>query len=311
MAALRSPDLIQTDFRFQKKRTDPSPETRSLLISTLTAERLTSRRAALERITRLAVTRLPDRGVCDLVADLIQPWSVAITMEVLDAGWARRPAYSFLARNAPGNLTASPASSGVSGLLRSKAAGWLLRRMFRGPAAMARRSLFLGLSQTLPAFLTHAWLTLLQNPHQMARLRLDPSLMLGAVEELLRHAGHVQTLYREATAPLMTGKALIAAGDRVILQMASANRDPARFADPHRLDLGRRVVSHVALGAGPHSCAGAATVRVLASMATGAFLARWESVRLCGEVSWNRGPTLSWPVFLPVALGARPDVMDL
>jgi cytochrome P450 len=231
-AALRSPKLVRTDFRIRKRRTDPSLQTRSLLISSLTPERLMRHQAAFERITKRAFTLLPDHGVRDLIACLIQPWSLAISLEILDSGWASAPVHCFLARNAPGSLAATARASGFPGCMKTKASAWLLKRVFRGPAGMARRTIMLGLTQTLPAFLASAWLALLQNPEEMARLRSSPSLLPSAMEELLRHAGQVRNLYREAIAPCSIGAAEIAAGDYVALRIAFANRDAARFEDP-------------------------------------------------------------------------------
>jgi cytochrome P450 len=167
-----------------------------------------------------------------------------------------------------------------------------------------------GLSDTLPSFLGNALLDLLRNPAEFARLRADPDVATRGVEELLRHAGLVHTLVRTATADVDIGGLRIANGDRVMLKLAAANHDPGRFPDADRLDVARKAGGHVALGAGPHSCAGALVVRMAAGVAIGTFTAQFTAAELAGPVEWHEGSTLTWPVSLPAILrraGYAPD----
>lgn len=113
-----------------------------------------------------------------------------------------------------------------------------------------RTPAFVALSQTLPCFLANAWLALCRHPSELARLRAEPVLMPRAIEELLRYAGLARTLFRLATEDIDLGGIRIAEGERVRLMLASANRDPAQFPDPDRLDFTRRSAGQLALGAG-------------------------------------------------------------
>jgi hypothetical protein len=164
----------------------------------------------------------------------------------------------------------------------------------------AGKSLRTGVAETLPSFLANAFLDLLRNPAEFARLRADASVMPRAVEELLRHAGLVHTLVRTATADVDIAGVRIARGEKAMLKVAEANLDGDRFAEPDRLDVSRRVSGHVALGAGAHSCAGAVLVRMAAAFVIGAFAARFSAVEMNGPVEWHRGSTLSYPVSIPV-----------
>ena len=155
------------------------------------------------------------------------------------------------------------------------------------------KPLSIGLTDTLPGFLANALHNLIGDPDEFARLRSEQDVMPRAVEELLRHAGLVHTLVRTATADIEIDGVHIANGDRVILKLAEANRDADRFADADRLDVSRKIVGHLALGAGPHSCAGAVVVRMATAMVVGAFTAKFAAAELAGAVQSHEGSTVS------------------
>jgi hypothetical protein len=85
--------------------------------------------------------------------------------------------------------------------------------------------------------------------------------------------------------------------------VGSANRDPHQFPDPNRLHFARDVAGHLALGSGPHYCAGSSLVRVMTATATQTLLARCSEPRLGGPVGWSCGSMLIWASSLPVVLG--------
>ena len=103
------------------------------------------------------------------------------------------------------------------------------------------------------------------------------------MEEFLRYDGTVQFMYREAGEDLTIGGRSIRKGQLVYLMFAAANRDPARFPDPERLDVRRRFDVHLAFGHGPHYCLGAALARMEATIAFSALLRRCQELRLTGE----------------------------
>ena len=143
---------------------------------------------------------------------------------------------------------------------------------------------------------------LLTQPNQWLRLRGDPSLLGTAVEELLRFESSLQLNNRLATAPLRIGNVELPAGSFITLAIGSANRDPAQFRHPDRLDLGRKPNPHLAFGQGAHACAGMNVARLEARIAFGRLLARCPDLRLRG--SPQRDPRIrfrGWRT-LPVAL---------
>ncbi|MEV0049826.1 cytochrome P450 [Saccharopolyspora shandongensis] len=121
---------------------------------------------------------------------------------------------------------------------------------------------------------------LLQHPDQWAALRTEPDLVNPAVEELMRYLTVVSVLARVALEDVELDGHLVKAGSTVVLAMAAANRDPAKFADPHTLDLRRGPVGHVGFGHGPHQCLGQQLARMEMRVAFPALAARFPGLRL-------------------------------
>ena len=160
--------------------------------------------------------------------------------------------------------------------------------------------------ETTVNLITSGTLALLQNPAEMARLRADPALLPGAVEELLRYANPLNhATDRYAPEPLTIGGVTIPAGEAVLAVTSSANRDPHRFAEPDRLDLGRDTSGHVAFGHGIHYCLGAPLARLEGEVAFGGLLARFPSLSLAADpatLRWRPSSLIHGLEALPVAL---------
>ncbi|MGW7331702.1 cytochrome P450 family protein [Streptomyces sp. NPDC054840] len=132
--------------------------------------------------------------------------------------------------------------------------------------------------------------TLLTHPEHLARLRLEPSKLPEAVEELARYEGPVLLAIRRfPTEDVTIGGVTIPAGETVLLSPAAANRDPARFSHPDRIDFDRDTSGHLALGHGIHYCLGAPLARAEAEIALAALLDRFGSLALAeSESQWRR-----------------------
>jgi len=111
--------------------------------------------------------------------------------------------------------------------------------------------------ETTMGLIGNGMLALLRHPDVAARLRNDPALMRPAIEELLRYDSPVQLVARTARTDVVLDGRAIAAGQDVVALIGAANRDPARFADPDRLDIERPDNRHLAFGHGIHFCLGA------------------------------------------------------
>jgi cytochrome P450 len=129
-------------------------------------------------------------------------------------------------------------------------------------------------------------LALMEFPDQLALLRSDDVDWPRAVDELIRYASPVWYFRRTATRDVDLEGTTIRAGDKVVVWFASANRDPARFPDPDRLDLTRPRDVHAAFGrGGPHFCLGAHLARLELTVLFQELLPRISSIELAGPVA--------------------------
>jgi cytochrome P450 len=146
-----------------------------------------------------------------------------------------------------------------------------------------------GGQETTTNLIGNGLLTLLRHPDQLERLRSDPSLLESAVEELLRYESPSQHTARLAPPDAVLGDKEIAEGDAVIAVMGAGNRDPERFSDPNRLDLGRENNRHLAFGWAGHFCFGAPLARIEGQLAFETLLSRFSQLSLepDQEIRWR------------------------
>jgi cytochrome P450 len=140
--------------------------------------------------------------------------------------------------------------------------------------------LLLAGNETTTNLIGNGMLALGRNPGAMAALRSKPELMRGAIEEMLRYDGPVQSTFRTVTRDTSIGGTPITAGMGVFVIVAAANRDPAKFIDPEKFDITRESNEHMAFGDGIHFCIGAPLARMEGSIAIGAALERFPHLRL-------------------------------
>lgn len=149
-------------------------------------------------------------------------------------------------------------------------------------------------------------LALLENPDELSRLRGAPSLMKGAVDELLRYDSPVQMLSRLVPRDFEYAGKAIKKGHFVMLFLGAANRDPAQFADPDRLDIGRKEKGHLSFGSGPHVCIGAQIGRLEAHVAFSALLERLPDLQLVGgRPTFTANLVLRGLTSLPITFSTR------
>ncbi|TJZ54403.1 cytochrome P450 [Streptomyces piniterrae] len=144
---------------------------------------------------------------------------------------------------------------------------------------------------------------LLSNPDQLAALRSDPSLAGQAVEELLRYLTIADPMLRVALEDIEIDGRLIKAGEVIVVSLQAANRDPAKYPEPDRLDLHRKAIGHLAFGHGAHQCLGQQLARVEMSVAFPALLTRFPTLRLAvppEEVPLRANPGIYGVQSLPV-----------
>jgi hypothetical protein len=240
-----------------------------------------------------------DRTV-DVVSEFAEPWSLAAALTVTAADTCRSEQLNRLARD-----VFMAASEPYDAALRDGAARATLELMGSLSGALHVQA-FVALSQTLPCFLSGAWLALLQHPMEARELRDHDELMPDAVEELLRYATPSRAQFRRAICDVNINGTKIYAGQRAILMLAAANRDPIEYLEPDRLHWRRRASPHVAFGAGAHACVGAALIRMAAAVATRAFLDYFGGAELCESVQWGGGFAIQRLVSLRVRRSDHP-----
>jgi cytochrome P450 len=145
-----------------------------------------------------------------------------------------------------------------------------------------------GGQETTTNLIGNGLLTLLQHPAQLEELRVEPELMPGAVEELLRYESPSQHTARLAPDDVELSGKLIRKRQAVIAVMGAANRDPERFADPDQLDFRRQDNRHVAFAWASHYCFGAPLARIEGQIAFETVLRRMPNLRLKpGPLTWR------------------------
>jgi cytochrome P450 len=156
--------------------------------------------------------------------------------------------------------------------------------------------------ETTVNLLGNGTLALLRHPDQLRLLRENPGLIGGAVEELLRYDGPVQRSARIPSADALIAGHRIEAGEMVMPFIGAADRDPAQFPDPDRLDLTRADNRHIAFGWGIHFCLGAPLARLEGQIAINALVQRFPKLALATDrPEYRQSLTLRGLKSLPIA----------
>ena len=162
-------------------------------------------------------------------------------------------------------------------------------------------------NETTTNLIGNGMLALLRNPDQLQALRDDPGLIPSAVEELLRFDSPVQTNFRGATEDCEVNGFPVKRGQTVVLLLGAANRDPAEFDQPDRLDVTRHPRSHVAFGRGIHHCLGAPLALLEGRIVIEMLLERFASMRLIADrPRFRNSVVLRGLESLPIAAALTP-----
>ncbi|MDT8914382.1 cytochrome P450 [Amycolatopsis sp. PS_44_ISF1] len=307
---------------------DPPDHTRlrKLVNKAFTARTVARLRPRIEEITAGLLDAMAVHDRADLVTAFAGPVPITVICELLGIREADRGEFTgwsttLLSSGAPEDVR--PASQamheylvGLVGRKRAEPGEDLLSDLVlttdEGDSltegelvAMAFLLLVAG-HETTVNLIANATLALLRAPEQLAKLRADPGLMPGAVEEFLRFDGpiNIATL-RFTTEPVEVGETTIPAGEFVQVSLLAANRDAQRFPDPDRLEVTRRAAGHVGFGHGIHHCVGAPLARLEAEIALGALIARFPELRLAVEperLRYRQSTLVHGLVELPVVL---------
>jgi cytochrome P450 len=241
----------------------------------------------------------------DLLVDVIQPWCISVLLALSGATQPNATRISKLAEflyYKPLSKANAPTRRYLIELLLNRGPSFRywdaerqLDRMLDRKELAVSKQMFMSLSQTLPSFMIKALLALLRNPAEALRLRSESALMPNAFDELVRYAGIVHTRFRKADHDVDIAGMHISKGQLVILKVASANFDPAKFPDPYRLDLARRPTGQLGFGSGLHACMGAVLARQAFTLLTPLFLAAGPILDHSQHIVWLGDSTIRRP----------------
>jgi hypothetical protein len=168
-------------------------------------------------------------------------------------------------------------------------------------AAVVRSVLTAGVDTTVSG-IGAAVYCLARFPEQFDRLRAEPRLARAAFEEAVRYETPVQSFFRTTTRATELGGEAIGEGEKVLMLLGAANRDPRRWDDPDAYDITRRTIGHVGFGSGIHACVGMALARLEGECVLAALARRVARIEITGEPRRRYNNTLRGLASLPVRL---------
>ncbi|MGH6642463.1 MAG: cytochrome P450 [Bradyrhizobium sp.] len=139
-------------------------------------------------------------------------------------------------------------------------------------------------------------------PDQLTRLRQDPTLSRNAFEEAIRFESPVQTFFRTTTRDVELSGHRIGEGEKVLMFLGAANRDPRRWENADRYDIGRRTSGHVGYGSGIHMCVGQLVARLEGEVMMAALARKVAAIEITGSVKRRYNNTLRGLESLPVTM---------
>ncbi|UCE87991.1 MAG: cytochrome P450 [Deltaproteobacteria bacterium] len=323
---LADPDRQETPVML---RSDPPDHTRlrGLVSKAFTPRAVEKLRPRIEAIAEELLDGLASRGAFDVIEDFAVPLPVTVIAEMLGIPTADRATFKRWSDILVGFLDpiASPGPeilratadelfeyvSRIAEERRAKPADDLLSALVLAEQEGDRLSedelhgtvalLLAAGNETTTNLIGNGLLALLRHPGELARLRAAPELVDAAVEELLRYDSPVQFTARIALEDLDFHGRPFRRGQNAILALGAANRDPAVFEEPDRLDVGRTDNAHISFSQGAHFCLGAQLARLEGRIAFAALLARFPNLRLgAGHLRWRRFTFLRGLAALPV-----------
>ena len=278
-------------------------------------------RPRVERLVDGVLTGLGKRKSFDLISEYAAPIPFLVLAEVLGVAAGEQPAFREWAdakvlafdplrdsmasaaiaeadaglrahfERAIAERRAAPRDDLISDLVHANEAGESLSQ--DEIVTMCNLLIVAGIVTTTD-LIGNGMLALLSAPEQYRRLREQPGLIAGAVEEMLRFDSPVIQTGRIATEQFQCGGRRIEKGDSISLSLGAANRDPRAHVDPHRFDIERHDPRHLSFGGGVHLCLGAALARLEAQVAIGRLVQAFPSLRLAGRtVERKRLPVLN------------------
>ncbi|HEY4386592.1 MAG TPA: cytochrome P450 [Ktedonobacteraceae bacterium] len=271
---------------------------RSLITQAFTPRTIAQLAPRISDIVHEQLDKIADNGAMDVIADLSYPLPVTVIAEMLGIPSTDRAQF----KRWSDAVISDEEDEAI-------AAGHEMNRYFKGILEQRRKQSGTDLISELiatdiegekltePELLSFCVLLLVagnitttnlignailcfdEHPEVMDEIRAEPALLPGAIEEVLRYRSPVQLLIRAVTRDTVLGGQQLKAGDLVLPNLGSANRDETQFPDPDRFDIHRNPNRHVAFGHGIHFCIGAPLARLEAKIALEIMLARFDNIK--------------------------------
>jgi cytochrome P450 len=144
---------------------------------------------------------------------------------------------------------------------------------------------------------------LVKTPSQWNLLKENPNLAKAAFDEAIRLESPVQTFFRTATCDTELGGVQVNSGDKVLMFLAAANRDPRQWSKPSDYDIRRKTIGHVGFGAGIHACVGQLLSKLEAEALLWTFAQRVTTIAFAGKPTFRLNNTIRGLASLPIAIG--------
>ncbi|MBI2739191.1 MAG: cytochrome P450 [Rhodospirillales bacterium] len=303
---------------------DPPDHTRlrGLVNKAFTARRVADMRPRIEKIVDQQLDRVADKGEMDVMRDLAHRLPVIVICDMLGIPEEHRA--PFLAGSNVNGRILEPVPLTREEMDQANLNSQMGNAYFRQLCELRRREpqddlttelvraeeagdkltaeeleaniglLFGAGHETTTNLIGNGLLALHRHPDQWERLKADPSLIPNAVEELLRYDSSVQLTGRVTISEVEIGGVTLPARESLIALLGAANRDPAQYPDPDRLDVGRQHIRPMSFGGGIHHCLGAQLARLEAELVFAALIERMPNLTLPEKdrPAWRRSFTL-------------------
>jgi len=282
---------------------------RGLVVRAFTARRVEDMRPRIQAIVDEIIDRVEPRGAMDIIADFAFRLPVTVICDML--GIPEKEREVFFTSSRDGGRLLDLALLSNAEIAQQNTFNLAMAEYFRRLFDLRRREpgddlttklvqaeqdgdkltneelianvilLFGAGHETTVNLIGNGLLALHRNPDQLRLLQNDPSLIANAIEELLRYDSSVQVTGRTTLEDVDDiGGIPLAKGQSVVCLLGSANRDPAVYADPDRLDITRADVRPLSFGGGIHYCVGAQLARIEGEIAIATLLRRLPNIRL-------------------------------
>ncbi len=287
---------------------------RALVAAGFTPRKIAEQEAHHREIVRDILDAVVERGECDFVTDVSAPLPLRVIAELLGVPqeacddifeWSNRmignqdPEYGSTLEQA--SAAAQEMFVYVNGLAEDRLANPkddLMSAILHGEVDGHRLTVFefdtfflllsVAGNETTRNLISHGLLLLLEHPEALARLRANPKLIPGAIEEMLRFRSPVYSMRRTAAEDTELEGKKIRRGDKIMMYYPSANRDESVFENPDVFDIERRHNHHLAFGVGEHFCLGTHLARIETRVMFEEMLRRMDDLEVTGPVDLLR-----------------------